>query len=322
MHSSITPRRVALACALACALLPATASARTVGAQLRVEGTRGTILADVTQYTSPAKVRTDPNAKCFQGGVGGSGNVVTIPSRTALGLVADALPNVKALRPLSLTDEFSFALGLCGIGGLEAKGQEFWYLKRNHAGAQVGGDQLKVDDGDQILWYLAPGFPVGDELALKLPVRAKPRTPVTATVLAYNDAGKRTPVEGAKLPFAHGATDANGHATLEFSKAGTQDVQAKLAGDIPSNVVAVCVNADLSKCPAHAGRRIFGSPKADRIRTTNGSDRIAAKGGDDRIVLKRGGEDRLNCGPGSDVVVARRGDRDKRIRSCEKVVRK
>jgi hemolysin type calcium-binding protein len=322
--SSITrPGAVAFVCALACALIPATASARSVGAQLRVEATDGTILADVTQYTSPAKVRTDPNAKCFQGGVGGSGKVVSIPNPTALGLVADALPNVKALRPLSLTDEFSFGLGVCGIGGLEAKGQGFWYLKRNHVGSQVGGDQLKVHGGDRILWYLAPGFPPGDELALKLPARAKPGTPVTATVLAYADGGKRAPVKGAKLPFAHGPTDAGGHATLEFPKAGTQDVQARLAGDIPSNAITVCVNDDLSKCPAHEGRRIFGSPRKDRIATTAGSDHIAAGGGNDTVRLRRGGADGVNCGPGTDVVIQRRGDSDDRIgRSCEKVIRK
>jgi hypothetical protein len=324
MHSPISPRRLALACVFACALLPATASARSVGADLRVEATNGTVLADVIQYTSPANVKADPNAKCFQGGTGGSGKRVKVPNPTALGLLADALRNVAALRPLSITDEFSFGLGLCGIGGVEPKNNDqFWYLKRNHVGSQVGGDQLKVHDGDQILWYLAPGFPVGDELALKLPARAKPGTPVTATVVGYGDHGKRVPVKGAKLPFAQGPTDASGHATLAFPNAGTERVQAKHTGDIPSNVVTVCVKADLSKCPAREGRRIFGSPGPDRIRTPSGSDRIAARGGDDRIALKAGGADRVNCGPGSDVVVARQGDRDDRIgRSCEKVIRK
>ena len=324
MHSSITPRGVALACALACVALPASASARTVGADLRVETTHGKTLADVTQYTSPAKVKTDPNAKCFIGGTGGSGKVVAIPNPTALGLLADALPNVKALRPLSITDEFSFGLGVCGIGGVKPKNQnQFWDLKRDHVGSDVGGDQEKVHDGDEILWYLSPSETPPNELALKLPVRAEPRTPVTAKVVAYTDAGKRRPIAGAKLPFAHGPTDASGHTTLEFPTRGTEHVQARLSGDIPSNSVVVCVKDDLSKCPAHAGRRIFGSPKADRIRTTSGSDRISAKGGDDRVALKRGGADRVSCGPGSDVVVARRGDRDDRIgRSCEKVMRK
>ena len=325
MYSAPSPGRLALGCALACALVvPATASARSVGANLRVEATNGTILADVTQYTSPGKLKADPKAKCFQGGVGGSGNTVKFPNPTALDLLVDALRNVKALRPLSITDEFSFGLGVCGIGGFEPKNNDqFWYLKRNRVGSQVGGDQLKVHNGDQILWYLAPEFPVGDELALKLPARAKPRTAVTATVVGYTDAGKRSPVKGARLPFAHGPTDANGHATLEFPKQGTDRVQAKRTGDIPSNVVTVCVSANLAKCPAHQGRRIFGSPRADRIRTTSGDDRIAARDGDDRIRLRPGGADRVNCGPGSDVVVRKRSDRDDRIgSSCEKVIKK
>ena len=60
---------------------------------------------------------------------------------------------------MSLTDAFDFGLGVCGIGGFQAQGAGSWYLKQNHAGAQVGGDQLAVKKGDDILWYLAPSFP-------------------------------------------------------------------------------------------------------------------------------------------------------------------
>jgi len=305
MHSPISPRRLTLACALALAIVPATASARSIGVNLRVEATDGSVLADVTQYTSLTKVKTDPKANCFGAGTGGSGKRVKVPNDTALGVLADAARNVSALRPLSLTDHFSFGLGVCGIGGSEPKNQnQFWYLKRNHAGSQVGGAKLKVHSGDSVLWYLAPKFPVGDELALKLPARAKPKTPVTATVLGYSDRGKRTPIAGAKVPFARGTTDSSGHATLEFPKAGTEHVQARHTGDIPSNVVAVCVNADLSSCPAHDGRRIFGSPGPDRIKTTAGPDRV-------------------NCGGGRDVVVVRRHDRSDHIaKNCEKVIRR
>jgi hypothetical protein len=324
MHSSTLPR-VAVGCALAIVLaLPATASARSVGANLRVEATNGKILADVTQYTSPATVRTDPKARCFGAGTGGSGDRVKVPNPTALGLVADALSHVRALRPLSLTDHFAFGLGVCGIGGLAPKNSnQFWYLKKNHVGSQKGGDKTRVGAGDDVLWYLAPGFPPGDELVLRLPARAQPKTPVRATVLGYSDKGARTPVAGAKLRFAHGPTDSNGHATLEFPKAGTERVQATGDGDIPSNVATVCVRSDLGRCPAHRGRKIFGSPGADRIATTAGPDAVKAGAGADRISLRRGGADRVACGPGRDVVIADRGDRDDEIgASCEKVLRK
>jgi hypothetical protein len=323
MHSPIKPQRLALACALACALAPATASAHSVGAELRVEATDGRVLADVTQYTSPATVRTDPNANCFGAGTGGSGKRVKVPNPTALGLVADALPDVTALRPLSLTDHFSFGLGVCGIGGHVAGDPDpFWYLKRNHVGAQVGGDQLKVHDGDQILWYLAPSFPPGGELSLQMPRFAAPGDAVPVKVIAYSDTGVRSPAAGASVSYGTAPTDALGDTTVVLPSAGTFRVQATRSGDIASNVKVVCTTApDNPLCKAQ--KQIFGSLGPDRIRTTSGNDRILAAAGDDRIVLKRGGADRVHCGPGKDAVIAHRRDRDDQIaNSCEKVIRK
>ena len=246
MHSS-TRLWLAAACALAAlAAVPATAGAK-VTAELRVEATNGKILADVDQKTSPASVKTDRGADCF-GPPGGSGNRVDIPNNTALGLLADALPDNRALRPLSITDQFSFGLGICGIGGAVASGDGFWYLKRNHVGAQVGGDALKVKDGDEILWYLAPSFPVGDELALRAPRRAKPGVPVDVRVVSYTDKGKRKPAKGAAVGLGANPTNADGETTVTFRKAGSRSLQAKRKGDIPSNAVRVCVKTDPSKC--------------------------------------------------------------------------
>jgi hemolysin type calcium-binding protein len=324
MHSS-TLSRAALGCALIAAIaLPAAASAHSVGVDLRVEATNGKVLADVRQYTSPATVRSDPKAHCFGAGSGGSGDRVAVPNATALGLVADALPNVPSLRPLSLTDHFSFGLGVCGIGGrVGGDPDPFWDVTRDGVASQVGGDQLKVRDGDEILWYLAPSFPVGDELVLRAPARAKPGAPVDATVFAFNEKGKRAPAADATVDFASGPTNGAGHTTLTFPDAGTESVQANAPGEIPSNVAKVCVNATLSKCPAHHGRKIYGSPGADKIATTPGPDRIKAGAGADRISLRPGGADHLGCGPGRDVVIADRGDRNDEIgRSCEKVLRK
>jgi hypothetical protein len=318
-------RRVAFGCALlAATAFPASAAAKNVSADLRVESTNGKILADVTQYTSPAKVKTDRGADCFGSGNGGSGDRVKIPNPTALGLIADALPRLPRLRPLSLTDHFSFGLGVCGIGGLTAGDPDpFWYVKRNHVGAQVGGDQVKVHRGDQILWYLAPSFPAGAELRLKAPARAKPNDPVPVKVLTYTDTGKRKPAAGATVDFASGPTDAKGRTSLVFPSAGHTSVQATRGGDIPSAKVRVCVDADISRCPSHRGRIILGSPRSDDISTPAGNDHVRAGAGDDRISIRAGGADSVGCGPGKDVVVASRGDHDDAVgSSCEKVIRK
>ena len=319
MHSS-SFGRAALAVALVAAALPGRAAGHSVGANLRVEATNGKVLADATQYSSAANVRTSRGADCF-GPPGGSGRRVKVPNATALGLVADALPNLATLRPLSLTDQFSFGLGVCGIGGHVASGQAFWYLKRNHVGAQVGGDQLKVHDGDRVLWYLAPSFPPGDELALHMPRVVSAGQPQRVRVTAFDDKGRETPAAGADVSFGTGPTDASGHTGVILPRAGTFRVQATKAGDIPSNAKVVCAVNGTGQCGV--ARRIFGSPGPDRISTTSGNDVVKAGAGDDRIQLKLGGEDRVHCGRGRDIVVRHHQDRDDRIAaSCEKVIRR
>ena len=129
-------------------LLPGAAPAATKGADLRVVNSAGRVLAEQRQYTGTVKIKTDPRADCF-GAPGGSGDRVRVRGATALGLVRDALGSDRDLRPLSVTDQFSFGLAVCGIGGYEAHGSSFWYLKHEHAGAQVGGDQLRLSDGDR-----------------------------------------------------------------------------------------------------------------------------------------------------------------------------
>jgi hypothetical protein len=248
MHSSVR-LWLAAACALAATfIVPATAGA--VTADLRVEASNGKMLADTEQRTSPASVKTDPGADCFGPGTGGSGDRVDVPNNTALGLLADALPDDSDLRPLSISDHFSFGLALCGIGGKVASGDAFWYLKENHVGAQVGGDQLKVHNGDEVLWYLAPEYPVGDELVLKAPARAQPEKPVTVKVIAYDDSGRRQPDKGAKVGFGADPTNADGETQVTFPSTGHPNLQARDGNAIPSNLDQVCVKEDPSRCPS------------------------------------------------------------------------
>src|SRR5918996_3988016 len=184
-RSLLRPARLTFACAAALLMIvPANAGAKakTVPADLRVVGPTGQSLAQLVQYTGSVKVDTDPNAVCFGPDTGGSGAPVRLPGATALGLVQDASGTARDLQPLSLTDAFDFGLGVCGIGGFQAQGPASWYLKQNHAGAQVGGDQLTVKKGDDVLWYLAPSFPYPAELALEAPDVAEPESDVPVEV--------------------------------------------------------------------------------------------------------------------------------------------
>jgi hypothetical protein len=306
-------------------LLPAGAPA-TTGADLRVVNSAGRTLAEQRQYTGTVLIRTDPDADCF-GAPGGSGDRVRVPGATGLGIVRDALETDRDLRPLSITDQFSFGLAVCGIGGFEASGSSFWYLKHNHVGAQVGGDQLRLRQGDQVLWYLSPGFPPPVELALQAPARAKPGVPFEVTVLQFDDSGARRPAIGATVSGGTSpvTTDPQGKATVTVATQGTAALRATRSrdGSIPSNRVAVCVNSDLAKCPSAHGKLILGSQRADVIGGTRGWDGISARGGDDVVNITSGGRDRVRCGTGRDRVVLALGDRDDVIAdSCEQVVRR
>jgi hypothetical protein len=318
MHiTSLRPRvALVLACAAFSFLLavPA-ASAAPVPVELRVVDTSGQTLAEQLQYTSTVSITTDPGADCF-GPPGGSGNDVTIEGPTALGAVADAADADGDLRPLSVTDQFSFGLAVCGIGGREAGGSSFWYLKHNHVGAQVGGDQLKVNTGDLVLWYLAPEFPPPPELELVAPALARPGEPFQATVFAYDDEGTKTPAAGAIVTGADAPTDANGVATITPASEGTLTLQATRGADIPSNLVRVTANAALDPCAAEPDEAIVGTAKRDKIEGTPAPDEITARGGDDVVRARGGCKDAVDCGKGRDKATV--GAEDV-VRRCNRV---
>ena len=321
-RTALGPIGLTLACAAAMSLtIPALAGAKpkTVGAELRVLGPAGQSLAQLSQYTGTVKVRTDPDALCFGQGSGGSGARVKLPGPTALGAVHDASTTARGVRPLSVTDAFDFGLGVCGIGGFQAQGSASWYLKHNHAGAQVGGDQLRVRKGDEVLWYLAPSFPYPPELALEARNRVEPGAEVEVGVFEYADDGTRSPAAGATVSggISPATTDAQGRANVA---AGSGDVTLKATrgADIPSNEVRVCVAESAGECSSQ--QLIAGTGKPDKIKGTKVADKIKAKGRNDRVKARGGGPDKVNCGSGKrDVAIVDQNDTTK---ACEKVKRK
>jgi len=308
------------------ALLSSAAFAATKGGDLRVVNTAGRTLAQFRQYTGTFRIKTDPRADCF-GPPGGSGHRAEVRGSTGLGLVQDGLRWDRRLQPVSVTDQFSFGLAVCGIGGYQAQGNAFWYLKYNHAEAQTGGDRLKIHDGDDVLWYLAASYPPPPELALKAPAGVEPGVPFRVRVNQYLDDGTRTPAAGATVSGGAAPVTTGPDGTAMVTVAGPGDAKLEATrqadGAIPSDRVTVCASVDPSQCPDAHGLRIFGSGSADRIRGTRGWDTIHAGGGGDVIDLRSGGRDRVDCGSGSDRVIVRSGDRDDHIgSSCERVVKR
>lgn len=245
---SITPTRLVAACALALALsLPfaAVAGAKGFTANLRVVGAGNKVLAEKTVRTADSSVKTSPKALCFGSSAGGSGKPAAIEGGTALGLLASASLSTGPLRPLLISDHFSFGLALCGIGKSVAAGESSWFFKVNHKVPSVGGDQATIHAGDEVLWDLAPSYPYPAELALTAPAKATAGTAFVVHAWAYDEKGKRTPAKGVKVTGAAEPTAADGTTTVKLAKPAK--LIATDEADIPSARVAVCVGG---KCPA------------------------------------------------------------------------
>ncbi|MFI5123453.1 MAG: DUF4430 domain-containing protein [Vicinamibacteria bacterium] len=318
-------------------LIPATGSA-TVTAHLRVL-TPDRVMDPGTTYIvdEGVTVPTRPDADCF-GPPGGSGAEFTYEKPNALSLLATAGRTTKPVAPLSLTDQFGFGLGICGIGGVEASmGQSFWYFKANHQEASVGADQLEIRDGDEILFYLAPdAFPNPNpaELELIAPAGAKAGTPFGVSVLQHSCTTQSSPpfatecltspAVGATVSGADATatTGTDGTAQLSVGSVGVAELGATRGTDIPSEVLATCIGPEADSCPAERGIRVVGSPQGDKIKGTAGDDSIRSRGGDDKVDLRKGGADAVNCGKGRDTVRIKRSTANDGLvikGSCERV---
>lgn len=295
----------------------APAASATVTAHLRVL-TPDKVLDPGTTYIvdEGVTVPTRPDADCF-GAPGGSGAEYTYERPNAMSLLATAGRTTKAVSPLSLTDQFEFGLGICAIGGQEARaGESFWYFKANHEESVLGADQLNIKDGDEILFYLAPDMfpnPNPAELELDAPVRAAAGEAFTVSVVEHKCATDPNtfetsctsgPATGVTVTGGDGDVTTGGDGTAEVVAAepGKAILTATRGTDIPSEALATCVAPMADACPPERGIDLVGSPRGDRIKGTAGDDEIRSRGGDDNLDLRKGGADRVNCGKGKDVV--------------------
>jgi|SRR5881394_725413 len=242
----LIPFRLVAACALAFVLLVSPAAAAKVPAQLRVVGGGGKVLTEQALKTGTTSVPTSPKATCFGKGTAGSGKSATIKGATALGLLGQAAKSTSALKPLLLTDAFDFGLGICGVGGYKATAKLSWYLKVNHKNPELGGDAVKLQAGDEVLWALE-AYPYPKELSLVTPFSAHPGEPFQVSVFSYDDKGKRRPAGGAAVTGASGPTDAAGHAMVTLSEATA--LVARRGKDIPSNSGTVVMCDESGACP-------------------------------------------------------------------------
>jgi len=251
----IIPFRPAAACVSALVLFvtmsvslfaSAGAFAKGVPVTVRVVGDSGKVLGERSLNAGTTAIPTSPKATCFGAGSGGTGKPVKLTGATALGALAQAVESDRALRPLLVTDHFSFGLAICGVGGEMVKhgSEASWYLKVNHRAAAVGGDQVKLRAGDEVLWDLASSYPYPDELALQAPARAQAGRAFTVRAFSYDEKGKRRPAAGVRVSGAAGLTDAHGRVRVTLSKPAR--LVARGSGEITSARVPVCLGR---RCP-------------------------------------------------------------------------
>jgi hypothetical protein len=217
------------------------AEAKPVKANLRVEAAGKALDPGTTYATDTVKVKTDKRAEC-----GGTGKTKTLSGPTAMGILATAAPSNPLLRPLAVSDKFSFGLTVCGLGRYVGFGStSYWLYKVNHKSPEIAAEQYKLKRGDSVLWFFqdtATKVNTGDELVLQAPSKAKPGKAFKVTVWAYDMTGARKPVEGASVRGdSVQTTDAGGSASITISKPRSARLRAVHGSDIASAPVVIRV---------------------------------------------------------------------------------
>jgi len=116
---------------------------------------------------------------------------------------------------------------------------ENWKLWVDHAESTVGGCQMGVNQGQEVLWALVPS---STKYALKLggPETARVNQQYTATV-TYLDGATPHPFQGATVRGV--TTNANGEATFTFTSPGREKLKAEAPDCVRSNTINVVVSA-------------------------------------------------------------------------------
>jgi hypothetical protein len=219
---------------LALSAVPAEAATVTV----RVEGATQTLVPRTT-VTTPASTPTK------------DGN----PAHTCAGAtVAGALEVGTAGNWAGTWSDGFMDYLVSAIGGENpsaADSNNFWSLWVNNKEAQQGVCQTTVQQGDEVLFFVArcefngtacandPVVPLG----LTVPTQAAPGAPFAVRVVEYASDGTPSPASGATVSAgaASATTAADGTATLTVPARGPVQLRATKAGRARSATESVCV---------------------------------------------------------------------------------
>lgn len=287
------PPLAALAACLACPTAVAAAGPSAV-VEMRIEGRTGTLFeGPVRTEGHDVRAGSDSTERTCDGT--NDGHDAT-PGPTPTAAAADAM----ALDSESFDGrwEAGFEDYLITRWASEAAGEgESWSLFDNDALTNVGGCQIELHEGAQVLWKL--GFPTAKAVLLLAPrattsgappltARAEPGVPFEAEVLAYHPKSESEPPNeptrvgaaayaGAVLApvqtSANGTetvltespaavtTNTEGFAAITFTTTGWHRLKAVGSGAVRSNRLDVCV--------AEAGAGCGPLPPEDEIRSVS-----------------------------------------------------
>lgn len=146
---------------VALAASPAFAGAGQARVKLRVVDSTDNQLVEAVVYSSSTRVRTSSQALCFGEGTGGSGGFAptAVKGPNAMGVLADAAKEMGVIRPLRVSDYYSFGQTLCGIGGIEASGSFYWAIWIGGTFVEESADNAPVRSGQSVVFQLTDEYP-------------------------------------------------------------------------------------------------------------------------------------------------------------------
>jgi hypothetical protein len=215
------------------ALAAPAAAAAPVSVNLRVEGQSRTIF-DGPVTTDGHAITTPSGGTHPCDGTNNGAHPATVPVATA------ALDDGARINNFTWDADW-FAGNLNDFAVKEVAGEQqtstqFWGYAVNFKFASVGGCQMRVNQGDEVLWIF-DAFSKAHVLKLAGPSAATTGAPVTVDV---TDGGDGSPQAGASVGGAQ--TGADGKATLTFADAGIHRLKAERADSVRSNTLTLCVD--------------------------------------------------------------------------------
>jgi hypothetical protein len=274
-------RAVALAVAVSAIAAPAAAAAP-VSVNLRVEGQSATIF-DGPVTTDGHAVTTPSGGTHPCDGTNAGAFPAPVPTATA------ALDDGARLNGFTWDADWfdSFQdFSIKRVAGESATSSQFWGYAVNFEFAQVGGCQMMVNQGDEVLWIF-DAFSKTNVLKLEGPSAATTGAPVTFEV---TDGGDGTPQAGATVGGAQ--TGSDGRATLSFAEAGVYRLKAERADSVRSNALTLCVD------PPGADPCTSGDRAAPTVRelTLPGRELASERGQSRTMVVSWQAEDGAGAG--------------------------